>query len=142
LKTKLALLAASFLSILSPVVPMVLIAILMIIVDTFFGIWRSYKKGGWNAIRSRKMSHALSKTLLYSGAIVVVFLIEKYIAGGLVGHFISVDLVMTKLVAFYCVVTELKSVNEKYEEVTGKNILKKLREFVTRAKEEAKDLTE
>lgn len=142
MKTKLALLAASFLSILSPVVPMVLIAVLMILVDTCFGVWRSYKKGGWDAIRSRKLSHALSKTFLYSGAIVMIFLIEKYIAGGLVGHFIAVDLVMTKLVAFYCVVTELKSVNEKYEEVTGKNILKKLREFVTRAKEEAKNITE
>jgi len=142
LKTKLVLLATSFLSILSPVMPMIYIAFFVILIDTGFGIWRSVKKGGWKAFRSRRLSHTLSKAFLYSGAILMVFLIEKYIAGDLIGHFISVDLVMTKMIAFFCVATEIKSINESYEDVTGKNMIKAIREFVTRAKEEAKDLTE
>ncbi len=142
MKTKLVLLATSFLSILSPVMPMIYIAFFVILIDTAFGIWRSVKKGGWKAFRSRRLSHTLSKAFLYSGAILMVFLIEKYIAGDLVGHFISVDLVMTKMIAFFCVATEIKSINESYEDVTGKNMIKAVREFVTRAKEEAKDLTE
>ena len=142
MKTKLVLLATSFLSILSPVMPMIYIAFFVILIDTAFGIWRSVKKGGWKAFRSRRLSHTLSKAFLYSGAILMVFLIEKYIAGDLVGHFISVDLVMTKMIAFFCVATEIKSINESYEDVTGKNMIKAIREFVTRAKEEAKDLTE
>jgi hypothetical protein len=142
LKTKLILIATSFLSILSPVMPMIYIAFFVILVDTGFGIWRSVKKGGWKAFRSRRLSHTLSKAFLYSGAILMVFLIEKYIAGDLIGHFISVDLVMTKMIAFFCVATEIKSINESYEDVTGKNMIKAVREFVTRAKEEAKDLTE
>ena len=142
MKTKLVLLATSFLSILSPVMPMIYIAFFVILIDTGFGIWRSVKKGGWKAFRSRRLSHTLSKAFLYSGAILMVFLIEKYIAGDLVGHFISVDLVMTKMIAFFCVATEIKSINESYEDVTGKNMIKAIREFVTRAKEEAKDLTE
>jgi hypothetical protein len=142
LKTKLILIAASFLSILSPVMPMIYIAFFVILVDTGFGIWRSVKKGGWKAFRSRRLSHTLSKAFLYSGTILMVFLIEKYIAGDLIGHFISVDLVMTKMIAFFCVATEIKSINESYEDVTGKNMIKAVREFVTRAKEEAKDLTE
>jgi len=142
LKTKLILIAASFLSILSPVMPMIYIAFFVILVDTGFGIWRSVKKGGWKAFRSRRLSHTLSKAFLYSGAILMVFLIEKYIAGDLIGHFISVDLVMTKMIAFFCVATEIKSINESYEDVTGKNMIKAVRDFVTRAKEEAKDLTE
>ncbi len=142
MKTKLVLLATSFLSILSPVMPMIYIAFFVILIDTGFGIWRSVKKGGWKAFRSRRLSHTLSKAFLYSGAILMVFLIEKYIAGDLVGHFISVDLVMTKMIAFFCVATEIKSINESYEDVTGKNMIKAVREFVTRAKEEAKDLTE
>jgi hypothetical protein len=141
LKTKLLLLATSFLAVISPVKPMIYIAILAIILDTCFGIWRSVKKGGWKAIKSRRLSHVLSKSLLYCGAILFVFLIEKYIAADLLAHFIAVDLVMTKIVAFFCVAVEVKSINEKYEEVTGTNLLKSLRHFVTRAKEEADKLS-
>ncbi len=141
MKTKSLLLATSFLAVISPVKPMIYVAILAIILDTCFGIWRSVKKGGWNAIKSRRLSHVLSKSLLYCGAILFVFLIEKYIAADLLAHFIAVDLVMTKIVAFFCVAVEVKSINEKYEEVTGTNLLKSLRLFVTRAKEEADKLT-
>lgn len=141
MKTKLLLLAASFLAVLSPVKPMIYVAILAIILDTAFGIWRSVRKGGWKSIRSRRLSHVVSKSLLYCGAILFIFLVEKYIAADLLAHFIAVDLVMTKIVAFFCVAVEIKSINESYESVTGKNLLKSLREFVTRAKEEADKLT-
>ena len=141
MKTKLLLLATSFLAVLSPVKPMIYVALLAIVLDTIFGIWRSDKKGGWKAIRSRRLSHVISKSLLYCGAILFIFLVEKYIAADLLAHFISVDLVMTKIVAFFCVAVEIKSINESYESVTGKNLLKSFREFVTRAKEEADKLT-
>lgn len=141
MKTKLLLLATSFLAVLSPVKPMIYVAILAIILDTLFGIWRSVKKGGWKVIKSRRLSHVISKSLLYCGAILFIFLVEKYIAADLLAHFIAVDLVMTKIVAFFCVAVEIKSINESYESVTGKNLLKSLREFVTRAKEEADKLT-
>jgi hypothetical protein len=141
MRTKLLLLASSFLAVLSPVKPMIYVALLAIVLDTCFGIWRSVKKGGWNSIRSRRLSHVISKSLLYCGAILFIFLVEKYIAADLLAHFISVDLVMTKIIAFFCVAVEIKSINESYESVTGENMLKSLREFVTRAKEEADKLT-
>lgn len=131
---------ASMIAVVSPVFPMVYIAILAILIDTVFGIWRSVKLGGWNSVRSRRLSHVISKSLLYSGAIVFMFLLEKYIAADIVAHFISIDLIMTKITAFFCVVVEIKSINESYESVTGKNVLKSLREFITRAKEEADKL--
>ena len=140
MKANLTLLATSFLAVISPVKPMVYVAILAIMLDTGFGIWRSVKKNGWKSIRSRRLSHVISKSLLYSGAILFSFLIEKYIAADLIAKFISIDLVMTKMVAFFCVAVEVKSINESYESVTGKNILKSLREFITRAKEEAEKL--
>jgi hypothetical protein len=137
MKAKLSLMLASIIAVISPVFPMIYVAILAIMIDTGFGVWRSVKKGGWKSIRSRRLSHVVSKSLLYSGAILFTFLIEKYIAADLVSHFIAIDLIMTKVVAFFCVVVEVKSINESYESVTGKNILRSLREFVTRAKEEA-----
>lgn len=140
MKTKLALMLSSIIAVISPVFPMVYIAVLAILIDTVFGIWRSVKLGGWNSVRSRRLSHVISKSLLYSGAIVFMFLLEKYIAADIVAHFISIDLIMTKITAFFCVVVEIKSINESYESVTGKNVLKSLREFITRAKEEADKL--
>lgn len=139
MKTKIIL--GSFLAVLSPVKPMIYIALLSIFIDTAFGIWRSVKKGGWKAIRSRRLSHTISKSLLYSLAITFVYLIEKFIAADLVAHFISIELIMTKVVALGCVFVEILSINESYKDVTGVNILKSLRSFVTRAKEEASNIT-
>lgn len=127
---------ASLFTVLSPVQPMVLVAIIAIFIDTLFGVWRSVKQGGWKSFRSRRLSDTIGKSLLYSGGIVFTFLIEKFIAGDIIAHFIAVELIMTKFVAFFCVVVEVKSINESYESVTGKNILAALRKFVTRSKRE------
>ena len=139
MKTKIAL--GALLAVLSPVKPMIYIALLSIFIDTVFGIWRSVKKGGWKAIRSRRLSHTISKSLLYSLAITFVYLIEKFIAADLIAHFIAIELIMTKVVALGCVFVEILSINESYKDVTGVNILKSLRSFVTRAKEEASNIT-
>jgi hypothetical protein len=134
-QTTLAIFASLF-TVLAPVQPLVLVAILAIFIDTIFGVWRSVKKNGWTSFKSRRLSDTLGKAALYSGGIVFTFLIEKFIAGDIVAHFISVELIMTKFVAFFCVVVEVKSINESYESVTGKNILAAMRKFVTRSKEE------
>jgi hypothetical protein len=136
MKTKLFLLAP--LTILAPIKPLVLLAVTSIILDTCFGIWRSYKKG--NKIRSRRLSHTISKSLLYSGAIVFVFLLEKFVISDILGHFIAIDLILTKMFTFFCIATELKSINESYESVTGIDIWNKIFEFFKRSKETLKDL--
>tara|TARA_R110001592_G_scaffold85820_5_gene253472 strand:- start:3401 stop:3829 length:429 start_codon:yes stop_codon:yes gene_type:complete len=141
MKTKLILMMSSIVAVLSPVAPMIYVALISILLDTCFGVWRSVKKNGWASFKSRRLSSTLSKSLLYCGAICFVFLVEKFIAGDLIAHFIEVELIMTKVVALFCVVTEFKSINESYEDVTGKNLIKGLRRFVTRAKEEAQNIT-
>lgn len=133
--TTLAIFASLF-TVLAPVQPLVLVAILAIFIDTIFGVWRSVKKNGWSSFKSRRLSDTLGKAALYSGGIVFTFLIEKFIAGDIVAHFIAVELIMTKFVAFFCVVVEVKSINESYQSVTGKNILAAMRKFVTRSKQE------
>jgi hypothetical protein len=140
MKTNLTLLAFSICTILAPVKPLVIIAILSIILDTCFGIWRSVKKGGWKSIRSRRLSHTISKTLLYSGAIVFVFLLEKFVIADILAHFIAIDLVLTKAFTFFCVYTEIKSINESYFSVTGVNVWDKFIKFAKRSKETLDDL--
>jgi len=122
MKTKLVLFVFALFSVLAPVKPMVLIAVLTIILDMCFGIWRSVRKNGWVSIRSRRLSNTISKSLLYSGAIVFIFLLEKFVIADILAYFISVDLILTKAFTFFCVFTEVKSINENYFSVTGINV--------------------
>jgi hypothetical protein len=127
-------------SVLAPVQPMVLMAIFTIILDMCFGVWRSVKKNGWASIRSRRLSNTISKSLLYSGAIVFIFLLEKFVLSDLLGYFIRVDLLLTKGFTAFCVFTEIKSINESYFSVTGINVWDKFISFVKRSKEQLEEL--
>lgn len=140
MKTKLTILCFSLVSVLAPIKPLVLLAIFSIILDTCFGIWRSVKKTGWASIRSRRLSHTISKSLLYSGAITFIFLLEKYVVADILGHFIAIDLVLTKAFTFFCVVTEVKSINESYHSVTNVNVWGAFIAFVKRSKEQLDEL--
>ena len=140
MKTKLTLFVFSLMTILAPVKPMVLMAVATIILDMGFGIWRSVKKNGWASIRSRRLSNTISKSLLYSGAIVFIFLLEKFILADLLGYFIRVDLLLTKAFTAFCVFTEVKSINENYFSVTGINVWEKFMQFVKRSKEQVEEL--
>ena len=134
------LLTLSLVSVLAPVKPMVLIAVFSIVLDLAFGIWRSVKKNGWVSIRSRRLSNTISKSLLYSGAIVFIFLLEKYVLSDLLSYFIAVDLVLTKGFTAFCVFTEVKSINESYFSVTGVNVWDRFMKFVRRSKEQLEEL--
>ena len=140
MKTKLTLFVFSICTLIAPVKPMVLMAIFTIILDMAFGIWRSVKKNGWASIRSRRLSNTISKSLLYTGAIVFIFMLEKFILADLLAYFISVDLLMTKAFTAFCVFTELKSINENYHSVTGVNVWEKFMQFVKRGKEQVDQL--
>jgi hypothetical protein len=119
---------------------MVLIAICFIWIDLVVGIWRSVKLKGWKSIRSRGLARTISKSLIYSGGIVAVFMLEKYVIADLIGLFVSVDLVLTKAFTFFCVFIEMKSINESYFDVTKKDVLKSFKEFLTAKKEEWEEL--
>ena len=138
MKTNLTLFGISFLSILAPVKGMVAITIFFIWVDLCVGIWRSKKLK--YPLRSSGFKRTVSKTLLYAGAIVSVFFLEKYVLADLIGLFISVDLVLTKAFTFFCVFVELKSINESYFDVTKKDVLKSFKEFLTAKKQEWDEL--
>jgi hypothetical protein len=140
MKSKSLLFVFSLFAVLAPVKPMVLMAVATIILDMGFGVWRSVKKNGWASISSRRLSNTISKSLLYSGAIVFIFLLEKFILADLLAYFISVDLLMTKAFTAFCVFTEVKSINENYFSVTGINVWEKFMQFVKRSKEQVEEL--
>lgn len=73
---------------------------------------------------------------MYSGSIVFIFLLEKFVISDILGHFIAIDLVLTKAFTFFCVITEVKSINESYFSVTGVNVWDKFIAFLKRGKEQ------
>lgn len=136
MKNYVLIMLTSLVTVMAPVKPMMIITFLAIVLDTCFGIWKSVKINGWKAFRSRRLSDVAVKFGLYNGAILFTFLIERFVAGDIIAHFISVDLLMTKFVALFCVIVEVKSINESIEDVTGKNVLQAMRRFISRSKKE------
>jgi hypothetical protein len=136
-KTYLTTLFLAFIAILTPIKPMILLAFAAIVMDTYFGLWKTIRTKGWKAIRSRRLSDTITKSLLYVGAIVMIFLSEKYILVGLVDHYTNVDNILTKAFTGFCMWTEGKSINESYHAVTGKNLWNNFMGFMKRTREQS-----
>lgn len=130
----------AFFSVITPIQPLIVMSFGAIILDTYFGLWRSVKLFGWKSIRSRRLSDTITKSLLYVGGIVLIFFVEKYILIGVGKHYTSIDNLFTKGFTLFCLITEGKSINESYYSVTGFNIWNKLIAFIKRAKETSEKL--
>lgn len=143
MKTNALIILSGILTILAPVGPLLTIALISIGLDVCFGVWRSYKKREhqkdkfWDVVQSQRLYATAVKSLTYAGAITFFFLVEKYIAGDIIAHFISIELLLTKAIALFFVFIEVKSMNESYKDVTGKDILASFRKFVTGLKSES-----
>lgn len=143
MKTNALIILSGILTILAPVGPLLTIALISIGLDVCFGVWRSYKDREdqetkfWDVVQSQRLFSTAVKSAIYSGAIVFFYLVERYIAGDIIAHFISIELLLTKAVALFFVFIEVKSMNESYKDVTGKDILASFRKFITGLKSES-----
>lgn len=124
---------AIILAFLMPIVPLLLIVGGLILLDTCFGLWRAYKTN--ETITSKKLSNIISKTVLYQTSIITFFLIEKYIVGDLIWHFISIHLFLTKVLACTLCSIELKSMDESYQIVTNVSIWDRFKLLLKRSNE-------
>lgn len=136
MKSYLIALGLSIATMLAPITPLILITFGAIILDLYFGLWKVVSLSGWKAIKSRRMSDTITKTLLYVGAIVMIFLAEKFILVDISKNYTNIEFLLTKGFTLFCLITEGKSINESYHAVTGKNLWKNLIIFVQRAREE------
>jgi uncharacterized membrane protein len=116
-------------SIFTPVIPMLLTIGVLIVIDFLVGIYRAFKMN--EQITSRKMGNTISKMFLYQLTIISLFLFETYILMGI--------LPVTKIGAALISVTELKSIDESVEKMTGVGVWKKLVRIIKRGESETKD---
>lgn len=122
LKGMISSLFVTLVAIFAPIVSLMLLVGLAIALDTFSGLWKAYKTD--EEITSRKMNGAIIKMVLYQSAIILFYLVDLYILKGAFSVLSGQPILLTKLIACWLVVTEIKSLNENYLAVTGKDIIK------------------
>jgi hypothetical protein len=109
-----------------------------ILVDTLTGIWKSKKLG--IPITSRGLSAIVSKLFLYEVAVILTYLIDKFILNDIILQFFSVPLMLTKVLSLVLVSIEAISISENYKAVKGIDIWSALKNLLQRSKEIKKDI--
>lgn len=136
LKNFLVLILSFFL----PIKGVILAVGFAIVADTVTGIIKAIKTK--DEITSKKLSKIVSKMILYEGAIVLIFLIESFILGDLIGLVTSMKFILTKLVALTFIGIEIKSIDENYKAMYNISIIQKIKELLLRAKELKKEISD
>lgn len=137
-KTKSTILFQVIGAFLLPIKWLIVLVILMILIDMITGIWKSKKQG--IPITSNKLSHTVSKILLYCGALIVVYGLDVALLGEFVAIFTTIKLFLTKGLACFLVTVEIVSFHENFEVITGVNLFSKFKEYLTRAKQIKDDI--
>jgi hypothetical protein len=120
-----------------PVVPAIILVTTFVIVDTITGIWAAVKSG--EEITSRKMSHVISKLIIYQLAMLLAYGLDVVLLGG-GGIFVDVNYIMTKIIAAAIIFIEVKSIDENAVKITGRSMIASLKEVFTRAVKAKNDL--
>lgn len=131
----------SLLAFLMPIKGIIIAVGLAILADTITGIIKARKTK--EEITSRKLSNIVSKMVLYQSAVILFFIIEKFILADILMMFINIEFLATKLVALTLISIELKSVNENVKATTGLSLWERFKTMLNRVKEvkqEVKDL--
>ena len=140
MKTYLLNALAGLLLFFTPIQGLVITVGMIVLLDTFTGIFKSVKLRGWCSIRSRILSNIISKMLLYEICIVLLFPIDKFLLNDLLIHIISVQYFATKLTCIVIILIEGTSIKENIEEALNIKIWQILRNTIKRAKEVKHDI--
>jgi phage-related holin len=100
------------LAILSPIKGVIVVGILLIIIDLVSGIWAAKKRG--EAITSAGFRRTVTKLFVFNTAIIMGFLVEKYMIGSIFP--------VSKMVAGVIGLVEFKSILENLNSIYGINL--------------------
>ena len=126
----------------APIYGLLIAVGIAIVLDTFTGIFKSIRLNGWRSIRSRRLSHIVSKMLLYQTTILLLFVIDKFVLNEFIQINFTIKFMFTKLVAILLIFIELVSIKENIEEALKVDIWKILKALLNRAKEVKEDINQ
>lgn len=113
-----------------------------IVLDTFFGIYRSVRVKGWKYITSRRLSEIISKMLLYELSIICLYVIDFFMLTEFFQFWFSVSFFATKIGALLLIFIEGVSIKENFEKATGYDVWKMLKKALGRAHEIKDSITD
>lgn len=109
-------LVISSVAVLAPIKIVMLVVGIVIFADLFTGVWAAYKRG--EKINSAGLRRSISKVLIYNLAIVLGFIIEKFLIEGMIP--------LSKIAAGLIGVTEGVSIFENLNSLAGNNVFKSI----------------
>ena len=109
-----------------------------ILVDTITGIWKAKKLG--IPITSRKLSAIISKLMLYEVAVILFYLIDRFILNDIILVFFSIPLMLTKILSLVLVSIEVISISENYKAVKGIDLWQAMKLLFARARDIKQDI--
>ena len=109
-----------------------------IVIDTITGIWKSKKLN--IPITSRKLSAIISKLMLYEVAVILFYLIDRFILNDIILTFFSVPLMLTKILSLVLVSIEVMSISENYKAVKGIDLWQAMKLLFARARDIKQDI--
>ena len=109
-----------------------------IVIDTITGIWKSKKLN--IPITSRKLSAIISKLMLYEVAVILFYLIDRFILNDIILTFFSVPLMLTKILSLVLVSIEVISISENYKAVKGIDLWQAMKLLFARARDIKQDI--
>lgn len=116
----------SILAIFAPIKAVIITAIVLVIADLITGVLAAKKRG--EAITSSGFKTTVGKILLYEVAICLAFLVQQYLTGDLFPA--------SKLVAALIGLTELKSILENLDTISGNGMFRLLLQKVIQSKDD------
>ena len=123
MKTFIINLVLSAVSIVIPIKPFLIAVGLLITFDFVTGIWKAIKNN--EKITSQKMSHTISKAVLYQLAIITGLILE---------YTITNTIPFVRIIAGFLVITESKSILENISVITKIDLINFLKEYLKRSK--------
>jgi hypothetical protein len=109
-----------------------------IVIDTITGIWKSKKLN--IPITSRKLSAIISKLMLYEIAVILFYLIDRFILNDIILVFFSIPLMLTKILALVLVSIETLSISENIKAVKGIDLWQSMKLLFARARDIKQDI--
>ncbi len=114
--SKFKLLSAAILTVFAPIASVLLTALTLVLADLILGIAASHKRG--EKITSAGLQRTIVKLVVYMAAIMLAFLTQTYLTGETIA--------VCKIVSSFVGLTELTSIVESLNEISGGSLLKAL----------------
>ena len=130
--------AAVLLTFISPIAGVLIAVGAFVFLDTIIGIWKAKKIK--QKVTSRRLSSVVNKMLVYQLTVITFFILGHFIVNDIVKQFINIDYAMTKVIAVVLISIEFFSIDESFKTATGKGLLERFTDLVTKFKKNKKML--